>query len=78
MGAKLFIGYIPYNDFCHVFKKNINIRLFWVLAAAKRQSLFAAARLLIESSFEATCRQNIAPIVAAARCFVSEMGMQRL
>ncbi|MEI6816278.1 MAG: hypothetical protein WCL14_06680 [Bacteroidota bacterium] len=31
-----------------------------------------------ESCFEATCRQNIAPIVAAARCFVSEMGMQRL
>ncbi len=28
--------------------------------------------------FEASCRQNIAPIVAAARCFVSEMGMQRL
>ncbi|MEI6816017.1 MAG: hypothetical protein WCL14_05360, partial [Bacteroidota bacterium] len=26
----------------------------------------------------ATCRQNIAPIVAAARCFVSAMGMQRL
>jgi len=31
-----------------------------------------------ESCFEATCRQNLAPIVAAARCFVSAMGMQRL
>ncbi|MEI6816124.1 MAG: hypothetical protein WCL14_05910 [Bacteroidota bacterium] len=29
-------------------------------------------------SFEATCRQRIAPIVAAARCFVSVMEMQRL
>ncbi|MEI6816819.1 MAG: hypothetical protein WCL14_09440 [Bacteroidota bacterium] len=28
--------------------------------------------------FEATCRQSIAPIVAAARCFVSVMGRQRL
>ncbi|MEI6817696.1 MAG: hypothetical protein WCL14_13890 [Bacteroidota bacterium] len=28
--------------------------------------------------FRATCRQIIAPIVAAARCLVSEMGMQRL
>ncbi|MEI6816518.1 MAG: hypothetical protein WCL14_07895 [Bacteroidota bacterium] len=28
--------------------------------------------------FRATCLQNIAPIVAAARCLVSEMGMQRL
>ncbi|MEI6817809.1 MAG: hypothetical protein WCL14_14480 [Bacteroidota bacterium] len=45
---------------------------------AKRLCLFAATRLLDESSFEATCRQSIAPIVAAARCFVSAMGMQRL
>ncbi|MEI6817703.1 MAG: hypothetical protein WCL14_13925 [Bacteroidota bacterium] len=50
----------------------------WRLAAAKRQSLFAAARLLDGSCFEATCRQSIAPIVAAARCLVSEMRMQRL
>ncbi|MEI6817677.1 MAG: hypothetical protein WCL14_13790, partial [Bacteroidota bacterium] len=34
--------------------------------------------LLAESYFEATCRQNLAPIVAAARCLVSEMGRQRL
>ncbi|MEI6815239.1 MAG: hypothetical protein WCL14_01415 [Bacteroidota bacterium] len=47
-------------------------------AAAKRQSLFAAARFLIKSSFEATCHQGIAPIVAAARCLVSVLGMQRL
>ncbi|MEI6817070.1 MAG: hypothetical protein WCL14_10705 [Bacteroidota bacterium] len=26
----------------------------------------------------ATCHQNLAPIVAAARCFVSVMRMQRL
>ncbi|MEI6817057.1 MAG: hypothetical protein WCL14_10640 [Bacteroidota bacterium] len=31
-----------------------------------------------KSHFEATCRQSIAPIVAAARCLVSVMGMQRL
>ncbi|MEI6815757.1 MAG: hypothetical protein WCL14_04035 [Bacteroidota bacterium] len=47
-------------------------------AAAKRLCLFAAARLLIKSFFEATCHRSLAPIVAAARCFVSEMGMQRL
>ena len=35
-------------------------------------------RLRRKGLFEATCRQSIAPIVAAARCFVSEMGMQRL
>ncbi|MEI6816549.1 MAG: hypothetical protein WCL14_08055 [Bacteroidota bacterium] len=29
-------------------------------------------------NFEATCRQILAPIVAAARCFVSVVGMQRL
>ncbi|MEI6816360.1 MAG: hypothetical protein WCL14_07095 [Bacteroidota bacterium] len=29
-------------------------------------------------TFEASCRQSIAPIVAAARCLVSVMGMQRL
>ncbi|MEI6817760.1 MAG: hypothetical protein WCL14_14235 [Bacteroidota bacterium] len=34
--------------------------------------------MLIKGLFEATCRQNLAPIVAAARCLVSEMGMQRL
>ncbi|MEI6816862.1 MAG: hypothetical protein WCL14_09655 [Bacteroidota bacterium] len=52
---------------------------FWVIgAAAKRRSLFAAARYCIGSCFEAACRQSIAPIVAAARCFVSAMGMQRL
>ncbi|MEI6815557.1 MAG: hypothetical protein WCL14_03015 [Bacteroidota bacterium] len=34
--------------------------------------------LTIKSHFEATCHQNIAPIVAAARCLVSEMGEQRL
>ncbi|MEI6815335.1 MAG: hypothetical protein WCL14_01900 [Bacteroidota bacterium] len=28
--------------------------------------------------FRGCCRQSIAPIVAAARCFVSAMGMQRL
>ncbi|MEI6816903.1 MAG: hypothetical protein WCL14_09860 [Bacteroidota bacterium] len=28
--------------------------------------------------FEATCRQNLAPIVAAARCLVSAKGKQRL
>ncbi|MEI6815784.1 MAG: hypothetical protein WCL14_04170 [Bacteroidota bacterium] len=39
---------------------------------------FRRTRLLIKSSFEATCHRSIAPIVAAARCFVSEMGMQRL
>ncbi|MEI6817539.1 MAG: hypothetical protein WCL14_13090 [Bacteroidota bacterium] len=33
---------------------------------------------LIKSDFEATCHRSIAPIVAAARCFVSEMGRQRL
>ncbi|MEI6815558.1 MAG: hypothetical protein WCL14_03020 [Bacteroidota bacterium] len=32
----------------------------------------------IESYFEATCHQNLAPIVAAARCLVSVMVMQRL
>ncbi|MEI6815026.1 MAG: hypothetical protein WCL14_00340 [Bacteroidota bacterium] len=31
-----------------------------------------------KSSFEATCHQSIAPIVAAARCLVSVMKMQRL
>ncbi|MEI6816743.1 MAG: hypothetical protein WCL14_09055 [Bacteroidota bacterium] len=30
------------------------------------------------SAVRATCRQNIAPIVAAARCLVSVLGMQRL
>ncbi|MEI6816012.1 MAG: hypothetical protein WCL14_05335 [Bacteroidota bacterium] len=35
-------------------------------------------RLLDECCFVETCRQSIAPIVAAARCFVSGMGMQRL
>ncbi|MEI6815938.1 MAG: hypothetical protein WCL14_04945 [Bacteroidota bacterium] len=50
--------------------------MWWV--AAKMRSIFAAATLLIESSFEATCRQNLAPIEAAARCFVSVLGMQRL
>ncbi|MEI6815762.1 MAG: hypothetical protein WCL14_04060 [Bacteroidota bacterium] len=34
--------------------------------------------VLDESHFEATCRQSIAPIVAAARCLMSEMGRQRL
>ncbi|MEI6817300.1 MAG: hypothetical protein WCL14_11870 [Bacteroidota bacterium] len=29
-------------------------------------------------SFEETCHRSIAPIVAAARCFVSGMWMQRL
>ncbi|MEI6815331.1 MAG: hypothetical protein WCL14_01880 [Bacteroidota bacterium] len=48
------------------------------MASAKRRSLFAEARLLTKSSFEATCRQSIAPIVAAARCLVSVLGMQRL
>ncbi len=33
---------------------------------------------VFESSFEATCRRNLAPIVAAARCFVSGLGKQRL
>ena len=28
--------------------------------------------------FRATCHQNLAPIVAAARCFVSGLEMQRL
>jgi len=32
----------------------------------------------VKSHFEATCHRGIAPIVAAARCFVSAMGMQRL
>ncbi|MEI6817796.1 MAG: hypothetical protein WCL14_14415, partial [Bacteroidota bacterium] len=32
----------------------------------------------VKSHFEATCHRGIAPIVAAARCFVSEKGMQRL
>ncbi len=40
--------------------------------------MFTATGLLIKSCFEATCRQGIAPIVAAARCFVSVLGMQRL
>ncbi|MEI6815821.1 MAG: hypothetical protein WCL14_04360 [Bacteroidota bacterium] len=40
--------------------------------------MFTAARLFIKSHFEVTCRQSIAPIVAAARCFVSVMGRQRL
>ncbi|MEI6816864.1 MAG: hypothetical protein WCL14_09665, partial [Bacteroidota bacterium] len=44
----------------------------------KRRSLFAAARYCIGSCFEATCHQSIAPIVAAARCLVSGLGMQRL
>ncbi|MEI6815790.1 MAG: hypothetical protein WCL14_04200 [Bacteroidota bacterium] len=52
------------------------LNIGWV--AAKRRSLFAADRLLAKSSFEATCRQNLAPIVAAARCLVSAMGRQRL
>ncbi|MEI6817755.1 MAG: hypothetical protein WCL14_14210 [Bacteroidota bacterium] len=56
----------------------INQFIIWGRAAAKRRSLFAAARLCNESCFEATCRRSIAPIVAAARCFVSEMGRQRL
>ncbi|MEI6816431.1 MAG: hypothetical protein WCL14_07450 [Bacteroidota bacterium] len=34
--------------------------------------------LIIKSHFEATCHQRIAPIVAAARCLVSDMGMQWL
>ncbi|MEI6817237.1 MAG: hypothetical protein WCL14_11545 [Bacteroidota bacterium] len=34
--------------------------------------------MLAKSPFGATYRQNLAPIVAAARCFVSEMGRQRL
>ncbi|MEI6817200.1 MAG: hypothetical protein WCL14_11355 [Bacteroidota bacterium] len=40
--------------------------------------MFATTRIYIKSCFEATCRQNLAPIVAAARCFVSGLGMQRL
>ncbi|MEI6817887.1 MAG: hypothetical protein WCL14_14870 [Bacteroidota bacterium] len=42
------------------------------------QKTFAVDKFCIKSSFEATCRQSIAPIVAAARCLVSVMGMQRL
>ncbi|MEI6816509.1 MAG: hypothetical protein WCL14_07850 [Bacteroidota bacterium] len=45
---------------------------------AKRQSLFAIANDTYKKSFRATCRQSIAPIVAAARCLVSVLGMQRL
>ncbi|MEI6816818.1 MAG: hypothetical protein WCL14_09435, partial [Bacteroidota bacterium] len=37
---------------------------------------FAATRLRIKCHFEASCHQSIAPIVAAARCFVSVMGRQ--
>ncbi|MEI6815745.1 MAG: hypothetical protein WCL14_03975 [Bacteroidota bacterium] len=28
----------------------------------------------VKSHFEATCHQSLAPIVAAARCLVSELG----
>ncbi|MEI6816978.1 MAG: hypothetical protein WCL14_10240 [Bacteroidota bacterium] len=48
----------------------------WV--SAKRLCLFAKTTLSAKSSFEATCHQSIAPIVAAARCLVSVLGMQRL
>ncbi|MEI6816022.1 MAG: hypothetical protein WCL14_05385 [Bacteroidota bacterium] len=39
---------------------------------------FRRSHVTCQKLERATCRQNIAPIVAAARCFVSAMGMQRL
>ena len=40
----------------------------------KFKTLVKFVYLLAKSPFEATCRQSIAPIAAAARCLVSEMG----
>ncbi|MEI6816721.1 MAG: hypothetical protein WCL14_08945 [Bacteroidota bacterium] len=42
------------------------------------QKTFAVDKFCIKSLFEATCHRSLAPIVAAARCFVSGMKMQRL
>ncbi|MEI6817259.1 MAG: hypothetical protein WCL14_11655 [Bacteroidota bacterium] len=41
----------------------------------EKASPFRRSHIMCQTSFEATCHQNIAPIVAAARCLVSAMVM---
>ncbi len=61
------------GQFIYIYMDELNS--VFRMSDADKGELFSS---LLGSSFEATCRQSIAPIVAAARCLVSVMGRQRL